>query len=397
VAFGEHIPLSDFPTVILPSTGEAAVKRLSYLAEVRNRMMTPLDPPPRNPPAHYPFNHTTVRFDKILFLNDIYYRPVDALHLLFSTNYNMASNQSEYLATCAMDFIRGGTLYDSFVIRDVDGHEITWFTYPWFTPFGSGTTRNDVLSQTDAVRVNSCWSGMAAYDATPFLRFDVLAGTVAEAGRSIHLGEGKNHRRPRSLGVATTETAAQMGAADLQLPLNPPLRFRPEGEIFWEASECCLINADLLARHPSGSGGNTGIYLNPYIRVAYGPGTFAWQPFIQRFERGLALMQLVFAHMGIKQETNPRRTEVPGLSATQRMWEFENKKLTNEERNNTMLNLPLPESERKGSWVNKEVEKVMPGGFCGQRRLFVMQGDLEKANKDGKGENWLKISVPRGY
>ena len=34
------------------------------------------------------------------------------------------------------------------------------------------------------------------------------------------------------------------------------------------------------------------------------------------------------------------------------------------------------------------------GGFCGQRRMFVMKDDLEKANSNGWGKNWEVVKVP---
>jgi hypothetical protein len=64
------------------------VKRLTYLAEVRNRALWPLD----NPSLHADeatgraMNYTNSRFDRILFIDDVYFDPVDALQLLFSTN-----------------------------------------------------------------------------------------------------------------------------------------------------------------------------------------------------------------------------------------------------------------------------------------------------------------------
>jgi hypothetical protein len=414
IVFGDHIPLEGFPTVVVPSTGELGIKRITYLSEVRNRMMAPLDPPPsvESRPANYAVNHTTTRFDKILFLNDIYYRPEDAMHLLFSTNYNRATNRSEYLANCAMDFIRGGTLYDSFVIRDLDGYEISWFLYPWFTIYGTGQSRKDILAQKDAVRVRSCWSGLAAYDATPFLRSDVLAGNAAE---SSEVPKHKETSKNTLKGIASTlsasfstakqtEDAAEEAKAaalasdssDLQLPMYPPLRFRHETELFWESSECCLVNADLLARHPSIGSSHTGIYLNPYVRVAYDQSTFGWQPIIQRFERGFVIIEYVVSLLGIKPEYNPRRTEMTGLSAVRRVWSFDDQAIQGYEGNNSALVVPVSEEERGGRWVNTKVDKALPGGFCGQRRLFVMLRDLEKANRGNEGTNWEKIDVPKG-
>jgi hypothetical protein len=47
-----------------------------------------------------------------------------------------------------------------------------------------------------------------------------------------------------------------------------------------------------------------------------------------------------------------------------------------------------------GSGGFKDVEiTAAPGGYCGQKRLFVMLDMKNGTNKDGK-KNWQKISVP---
>jgi hypothetical protein len=53
--------------------------------------------------------------------------------------------------------------------------------------------------------------------------------------------------------------------------------------------------------------------------------------------------------------------------------------------------------ELQGNWVDvKDVAE--PGGFCGQKRLFVLPGDFEKANEkvagESGGENWRRIMEP---
>jgi len=39
-------------------------------------------------------------------------------------------------------------------------------------------------------------------------------------------------------------------------------------------------------------------------------------------------------------------------------------------------------------------EVAKPGGYCGVRNLFVMVGDLEKANRGNTGKNWERIEPP---
>ena len=132
------LPLSSIPRVKLP-TGETYIKRITYLAEVRNRALLPFvgyipslsrwkqTGPPAIPKAHKPvpgggdsteweeapkdINLTQApalppnwvknpeKYDKVLFLNDVVFDPVQALHLMFSTN------GGNYKAACGMDFI----------------------------------------------------------------------------------------------------------------------------------------------------------------------------------------------------------------------------------------------------------------------------------------------------
>jgi hypothetical protein len=387
IVFGDHISYEKFPTVVLPN-GEARVKRITYLAEVRNRLLRPLDAPPavdlKNQLSTPAINYTSTRYDRVLFVNDIYFKPEDALNLLFSTNINQETGISEYQAACSMDFIRGGTLYDSFVIRDMDGHEISWFLYPWFTAQGSGATRKDVLAQKDAVRVRSCWSGMAAYEGTPFLRKEV----VDENPFPPHLAI------PARLAENTTDLAV---TKHLEFRQNySPLRFRHQSDIFWEASECCLLNADLLARYP---GIDSQIFINPFIRVAYDRGTWNWQPVIQRFERFFTVPQWFADKLRLAQHHNPRINQVVGRPSTVWKWAYKNPALNGEKRRNTFedreldLSFPLTQDQMAGGW-KKVVEIAEAGGYCGQEKVFVMLNDLQKANRGNTGKNWENMHVP---
>ena len=65
---------------------------MAFLSEVRNRALLPLE--------LYP----SVKFDKLLFVNDVIFNPIDAAQLLFSTNIN-ESGHAQYGAACPLDFI----------------------------------------------------------------------------------------------------------------------------------------------------------------------------------------------------------------------------------------------------------------------------------------------------
>ena len=230
--------------------------------------------------------------------------------------------------------------YDTFVSRDLEGFGMGLMFYPWFTPSGKAESRNDVLAGKDAVRVRSCWSGMIALQAAPFQKQSKNSEVSIRASTDI-------------------------------------LRFRYEPEIYWEAAECCLLLADLTAKYPSSASQDTGIYINPFVRVAYKPVTYSWIPIITRFERFFAILQNIVSRIGYP-EYNPRRKERVGEETDRKIWGYDN------------------EEAGAGNGAFRTVKAIAtPGGFCGQKRLFVMLDMQNGTNKDGK-KNWEKLLVPTG-
>jgi hypothetical protein len=230
-----------------------------------------------------------MRFDKILFLDDIFFSPLDAVQLLFSTN------SGKYRAACALDFVRGVMFYDSFVVRDAEGYGMGLTFYPWFSTAGSATSRNDVRRETDAVRVRSCWGGMASFNAAVFRASDTDYEPAAQIADS-------------------SQALSQLGSS------TPAVRFRGFNESFWEAAECCLIFADIETHHgrPSLENGS-GVMINPYIRVAYTKTTYEWLPFYQRFEHIFEYLQYIVSKIGYP-EYNPRRLHEPDEMVEEVVW-----------------------------------------------------------------------------
>ncbi|OQD88298.1 hypothetical protein PENANT_c004G06730 [Penicillium antarcticum] len=134
-------------------------------------------------------------------------RPSDVFELL-------NTNDGEYGAACSLDFSKPPNFYDTFALRDIRGHEAVMSTWPYFRTVES----RYAMKSLSPVPVASCWNGMVAMPAGPFL--------------------------------ATS-----------------PLRFRgiPDSlaEYHLEGSECCLIHAD----NPLSE--EKGVYLNPRVRVGY--------------------------------------------------------------------------------------------------------------------------------
>ncbi|KAL1965003.1 hypothetical protein VTN77DRAFT_6203 [Rasamsonia byssochlamydoides] len=335
IVFEEHLNPAGLPTVTLPD-GSVRTKRIAYLAEVRNRALRPLDEDP------------DTRYDKLLYLNDVYFDPLDAVQLLFSTKIGY-DGATQYRAACAVDFINPFKFYDTFATRDLQGYSMGLPFYPWFTSAGAGQSRQDVLDQKDAVRVRSCWGGMVAFDAKYFQ------------------GDGTSHdsKRPRD------RSAERRFMKTIDIPpkgeRHGPVRFRAETNLFWDSSECCLIHADIQDTPTSVDEiSDTGIYMNPYVRVSYDPGSHSWLWFTRRFERLYSVVHYVANHLAGLPSYNPRRTEIAGQQVEEKVW--------------------TPNAERDGGGSFVTVKRIADnGGFCARR-------DLQVLNKEDHG--WESIPIP---
>ncbi|KAK4950520.1 hypothetical protein LTR66_013959, partial [Elasticomyces elasticus] len=294
----ESLPLSGYPHVLL-ANGESRVRRIAQLADMRNRALRPLDDP------------SLPRFDKLLYLNDIYFNPLDAAQLLFSTKMNVTTGRTSYRAACAVDFVNPFKFYDTFATHGLDGFGVGLPFYPWFTGAGEGTSRADVLAQKDAVRVRSCWGGMVAFEAKWFQKQPPDAQRDLLASSELSLSKNVTRRRHLSREDAAP---ASVPVQDPQ-PTSPasPLRFRAETEMYWESSECCLIHADLaLPRDPAAPFVDSGIYMNPYVRTAYSQRTLSWLPLATRPERLYSWIHGALNRILKLPTGHDRRTEIPG-------------------------------------------------------------------------------------
>lgn len=120
-------------------TGETELRRIPFLASIRNRVFDPL-------PA---LTAQGEHFDTILFLNDVVFTSEDVLRLL-------DTNGGEYAAACSLDFSKPPAFYDTFALRDASGHEAVMQTWPYFR---SSISRH-ALERGLPVPVASCWNGM---------------------------------------------------------------------------------------------------------------------------------------------------------------------------------------------------------------------------------------------
>lgn len=283
------------------------------------------------------------QFDKLLYVNDVIFNPIDAVNLLFSTNLQ-PSGHADYRAACATDFINAFKFYDRFATRDNEGYTTGIPFFPWFTDAGRAESRQDVLNQKDAIRVRSCWGGMTAFEAKWFQDRNLPSMSPDHFNKSNHL--------------------------DLEIA---PLRFRYDKDPFWDASECCLIHADLAYLSQGGDMiRDPGIFMNPYVRVAYDVRTLGWLPYTRRVERLYSLIHTLLNHLVGMPEYNPRRLDYPGSEVVDKVWIHE-------------------EAERKGEIGHYgDVKRIAePGRFCGARKLLVLRDDPKPGEK-----SWETVESP---
>lgn len=251
-------PAADRPGWIWDAEeGHFALRRIPYLARVRNQAMAPL----------LQLAETEGRrFDQVLWINDVAFDvrtisqnsafcfPLSAFRFplsasvlslaLLTTQTSdvltlLDTRGGHYAAACAVDFMSYPRYYDTFALRDEYGEKATSAFWPWFE---SSASRADVRAGRP-VRVQSCWNGMIAFDALPFY------GSTGQAGQPEQTSDVDLGREAR------------------------PLMFRgiddSLAEMHLEASECCLIHADNPLSGADSTDSNYGVWLNPNVRVAY--------------------------------------------------------------------------------------------------------------------------------
>lgn len=293
----DKIDLSTLHRVTLPS-GKTAVKRIEYLADVRNKALDPIIS-----------GEVTEKYERVLFLNDVVFEVEGAMRLLWGTNVN-AEGRAEYKAVCGADFISSWKYYDTYATRDTEGYSIGVPIFPWFGGKGDSTSRKDVLAGKDAVRVKSCWGGIVAFDGRFFQK--ETANTTTTSALSLSSKERE---------LEDPDNIYERSLSEL------PLKFRSEPESFWDSSECCLIHADILATpdFPDYTTNRNeewgeGIFMNPFVRVAYDAKTFHNIKYAKRIERLFIPWQGIINYFAHLPRFNDRRLEEEGDIVHDRLW-----------------------------------------------------------------------------
>jgi mannosyltransferase 1 (CAP59) len=303
-------------------------------------MTNATNPPPAN-----------MNFDRLLFLNDVVFSPKDAADLLFATNAG-PDGRAEYHAACAMDFINPIKFYDRFALRDNEAYRVGVPFFPWFTRAGKGESWRAVMEESDAVPVKSCWGGMVAFEAKWF--------------QKEHLQEGLE-----------------------------PLRFRAEPDVFWDASECCLIHADLddlVQRTSGGANKEAKIFVNPFVRVAYDQASFRWLEFTRRFERLYTMPHLFISWLLGMPWYATRRLEMPGRQVNHLEWIYTGPSDSADAQSNDKAasRASIADIPRYGRWEPAR-RTARPGGFCGYDFLLALKTEWRPGE-----QMWEKILAPPG-
>ncbi|KAF2631871.1 glycosyltransferase family 69 protein [Macroventuria anomochaeta] len=177
--------------------GRRELRRIPYLSRLRNWTLEPLQELARQ----------GERFDKVLFLNDVVFNTDDIFRLL-------NTNDGDFAAACSLDFSQPPQFYDTFALRDAEGHERLMQTWPYFR---ARESRRAML-RNRPVPVTSCWNGIVAMPAGPFVSSPSL----------------------QFRGIPDSLAASHV-----------------------EGSECCLIHIDNPLRVEKRT------YVNPQVRVGY--------------------------------------------------------------------------------------------------------------------------------
>lgn len=160
---------SDWDSFIRESNELHRIERLAWLRNTALRRFTSLASSSSSSSSH---------FDRILFLNDIFFCAEDILQLVLS------SIQTKSDVSCGMDYYRQYKkrrilgFYDVWVARDMNGKRFT--TSP---PYAVTPASIDALAKGQTFQVRSCWNGAVSINA------EVFSGQDSALFRSSRSGE----------------------------------------------------------------------------------------------------------------------------------------------------------------------------------------------------------------
>lgn len=111
----------------------------------------------------------------LLVLTDDSSQTNDVLTLLSTKN-------GHYAAACSLDFSKPPHYYDTFALRDSEGHEAVMQSWPYFRARGS----RHAMKSGSPVPVESCWNGMGRFHLHSFLKVPSIYSSNPLPSNSLH-------------------------------------------------------------------------------------------------------------------------------------------------------------------------------------------------------------------
>jgi hypothetical protein len=124
----------------------------------------------------------------------------------------------------------------------------------------------------------------------------------------------------------------------------------------------------------------SGVYMNPFIRVAYDPSTLSWLSLSRRPERILAPIHDFLNNRVGFPTFNDRQLEEPGQEYIHTVWQYDHP---------DRAFLPDATADDMAGQYVAEKTIAGPGGYCGGRNLLV----INEHPKEGES-HWGKIKPP---
>ena len=252
----ERLVITNDKSIPPPAMRQTSKSRIEFLAAVRNKVLVPL--------------YERGGYDRVLFLNDIFYEAESVVELL-------KSRDGDWDQVCGTDFSYWG-LYDVRInfpvdaLRDAESCRQAWVirdrlgalvssVYPYvFEDVGM----NKVMAGEPA-DVFSCWNGITAMRADPFFSPQQRNASTPLSGGSLSPWLPFGH--PFYATNADTAPAKM-----------PALRFRTSVDNYeCFSSECFLISYDFRRQFSLNN-----IYINPRVIVAYDWNFYVWYKYIVR-------------------------------------------------------------------------------------------------------------------
>jgi hypothetical protein len=136
----------------------------------------------------------------------------------------------DYAAACSLDFSKPPAFYDTFALRDSEGHAAVMQSWPYFRSRAS----RDALKASEPVPVTSCWNGIGTiveYLVLPFLDIAILMKSCSRHGRNSLL---QNHL---STFAFPRHTRLSRKPPPRRLRMLPHPRRQPSLSVEWRLAE----------------------------------------------------------------------------------------------------------------------------------------------------------------